>query len=234
MTFKGLHKVSLIDYPGKLCAIVFTGGCNFRCRYCHNPELVIDYKKLPDITENEVISFMQKRKGFLDGICISGGEPTIYEDLHEFMGKINKNDFLVKLDTNGTNPGIIKYIVEKKLVDYIAMDIKGIPNRYPEIVGMEIDISKIKESVEILLQNKVDYEFRTTVFPEFFTKEDAKQIGEWVKGAKRYILQKPYLEKTLNENFKPKNLYSDSQLVKLSKFLPNCIIRYPQISPASH
>lgn len=238
MKFKGLHKISLIDYPGKICAIVFTGGCNFRCHYCHNPELVIGYENLPDIAEEEVVSFMQKRKGMLDGLCISGGEPTIYEDLPKFMSQIKDLGFLVKLDTNGTNPNMLKYVIEKGLVDYIAMDIKGTYTRYHEIVGgifakderMVAQLSQkllpnIKKSVQILLQNKVDYEFRTTVFPKFFTKEDAQEIGEWVNGAKRYVLQKPHTEKTLDGKFKPKKLYSETKLLNLAKFLPNCILR---------
>jgi pyruvate formate lyase activating enzyme len=225
MNFKGFHKVSLIDYPGKICAMVFTGGCNFRCHYCHNPELVIGYEKLPDISEEEIISSIIKRKGLLDGLCISGGEPTICQGLLQFMEKIKKLGFLVKLDTNGTNPAVLKESIEKKLVDYIAMDIKGTSVRYPEIVGAMVDISKTEESVQILLQNKIDYEFRTTVFPEFISEKDAIEIGKWTKGAKRYVLQQPSTEKTLNKAFKPKKLYSDSELLYLSKFLSNPILR---------
>ncbi len=229
MNFKGFQKVSLIDYPGKICAIVFTGGCNFRCHYCHNPELVINYDKLPDIPEEEILNFMHRRKGLLDGLEITGGEPTILPDLPQFMERVKKMGFLVKLDTNGTNPALLAHLTENGLVDYIAMDIKATPHRYKEVVGVKVDTSKIKESVRIIMQSaadgKIDYEFRTTVFPEFFGEEDAKEVGKWVKGANRYVLQKPRTEKTLNGKFKPKKLYTDSELINLAQFLPNCIIR---------
>ncbi|MBI4722415.1 MAG: anaerobic ribonucleoside-triphosphate reductase activating protein [Candidatus Stahlbacteria bacterium] len=230
MKFKGLHKVSLIDYPGKICAIVFTGGCNFRCQYCHNPELVIGDDKLPDIPEAEILSFMQKRctsrSKLLDGLCISGGEPTIWEELPKFMKTIKGIGLLVKLDTNGTNPDMIREVIGNGSVDYIAMDIKGTPERYPQIVGQGFSLTKIQTSIELLLQNKIDYEFRTTVFPEFFTEEEAKQISKWVKGAKRYVLQKPHIEKTLNGKFHQKiRLYGEQELINLAKLLPNCIVR---------
>lgn len=179
----------------------------------------------------KVLSFMQKRKGLLDGLEITGGEPTILPDLPQFMEMIKKMGFLVKLDTNGTNPKMLEEITENKLVDYIAMDIKATPNRYREVVGVKVLLSKIKESVRIIMQSrkmrdgKIDYEFRTTVFPEFFGEEDAREIGKWVKEAQRYVLQKPRTEKTLDAVFNPKNLYTDSELINLAKFLPNCVIR---------
>ncbi|MDI6840492.1 MAG: anaerobic ribonucleoside-triphosphate reductase activating protein [bacterium] len=225
MKFKGLQKLSVIEYPGKLCAIVFTGGCNFRCHYCHNPELVVGYEKLPDIDEENIITFMQKRKRFLDGLCITGGEPTLHQELLQFIEKIKKLDFLVKLDTNGTNPELISHVIENRFVDYIAMDIKGTPERYKEIADVNIDISKIKASVQLIMHSNIDYEFRTTVFPEFFGKEDAKQIGEWVKGAKRYVLQQPRVVKMLNGTLKDAKLYSDLELSQFTQFLPNCVIR---------
>ncbi len=229
MNFKGFQKISLIDYPGKICAIVFTGGCNFRCHYCHNPELVIDFDNLPDIPEEEILSFMQKRKGLLDGLEITGGEPTILPDLPNFMERVKKLGFLVKLDTNGTNPEVITYVIENSLVDYIAMDIKTTLKRYKEVIRVKIDTSKIKDSVRIIMQaasdGKIDYEFRTTIFPEFFGEDDAKEIGKWLKGASRYILQKPRMEKVLNKKFKPMKFYTDSELINLAQLLPNCIIR---------
>lgn len=225
MNFKGLHKVSLIDYPGKICAIVFTGGCNFRCHYCHNPELVLGHKDLPDIEGKEIISFLKRRKGLLDALCISGGEPTIWEDLPAFMKRVKKLGFLIKLDTNGMNPSMLNEVVEGQLVDYVGMDIKATCERYSEVVGAEIDISKVEQSVEILLKEKVDYEFRTTVFPEFFAEKDARQIGDWIKGARRYALQMPRTEKTLNGNFRPQKLYTEEELRGLSQFLPNCTVR---------
>jgi pyruvate formate lyase activating enzyme len=225
MNFKGLHKVSLIDYPGKICAIAFTGGCNFRCHYCHNPELVLGHKDLPDIKGEEILSFLKRRKGLLDALEITGGEPTIWEKLPAFMKQVKELGFLVKLDTNGMNPDMLSEVVGSKLVDYVAMDIKATLERYEEVVGVELDVSKIKRSVEILLEGEVEYEFRTTTFPEFFAEEDARQIGDWVKGAERYALQMPRTEKTLNGNFRPQKLYTKEELQGLSQFLPNCTVR---------
>lgn len=221
MKFKGLQGLSLIDYPNKLCATLFTGGCNFRCPYCHNPELVIGYEKLPDIIQDEILKFLKERKGFLDGITICGGEPTIHSYLPDFVKLVKKEGFLVKLDTNGTNPDMLKKIE----VDYIAMDIKGSLKRYNEVSGVKVDTDFIKKSVDLIMESSIDYEFRTTVFPDFFNKEDAVQIAKWVKGAKRYVLQKPTVVKTLDGNIKNAKLYSDAELRELADILPNCSIR---------
>ncbi|HID93091.1 MAG TPA: anaerobic ribonucleoside-triphosphate reductase activating protein [bacterium (Candidatus Stahlbacteria)] len=223
MKFKALQKLSVIDYLGKLCTIVFTGGCNFRCSYCHNPELVIGYEKLPDIDEKEVLDLMEKRRGFIDGISITGGEPTIHEELPEFISRVKEAGFLVKLDTNGTNPDMLLKIINN--LDYVAMDIKATPSRYKEVIGVNVDLSSIEKSIEIIMNSGVDYEFRTTVFPEFFNKEDAKQIGEWLKAAKRYVLQRPRVIKTLRGNFKDAKLYNDYELREFVPLLPNCTIR---------
>ncbi|MCK4353216.1 anaerobic ribonucleoside-triphosphate reductase activating protein [candidate division WOR-3 bacterium] len=225
MKFKGLQKLSVIDYSENLCAIGFTGGCNFRCHYCHNPELVIGWEKLPDIAEAEVIDFMQKRKGLLDGLSITGGEPTLHQSLSQFMSKIKKLGFLIKLDTNGTNSEMLSYVIEKRLVDYIAMDIKATPEKYEEVVGVKVNISEIEKSIEVIMRNKIDYEFRTTVFPQFFGEKDAEQISKWLKGANRYVLQKPRVIKTLNGKLKKAKLYTDSELKELAQLLPNCMIR---------
>ena len=223
MKFKALEKLSVIDYPGKLCAIVFTGGCNFRCSYCHNPELVVGYEKLPDIDESEILNFMERRRGFIDGISITGGEPTIHKELPEFISRVKEVGFLVKLDTNGTNPDMLLKIINN--LDYVAMDIKTTPERYKEVTAVNVDLSSIEKSTEIIMNSSVDYEFRTTVFPEFFNKEDAKQIGEWLKNAERYVLQRPRVIKTLSGNLKNAKLYNDSELREFVPFLPNCTIR---------
>jgi pyruvate formate lyase activating enzyme len=223
MKFKALEKLSVIDYPGKLCAIVFTGGCNFRCSYCHNPELVIGHEKLPDIDESEILDFMERRKGFLDGISITGGEPTIHKELPEFVSRVKEAGFLVKLDTNGTNPDLLLKTINN--LDYVAMDIKATPERYKEVTGVNANLSSIEKSIKIIMSSDVDYEFRTTVFPEFFNKEDAKQIGKWLKNAKRYLLQRPRVIKTLDGNIKNAKLYDDSELRKFVPLLPNCTIR---------
>jgi len=202
---------------------VFTGGCNFRCPYCHNPELVIGHEKLPDIDESEIINFMEKRRDFLDGISVTGGEPTIHKELPEFISRVREAGFLVKLDTNGTNPDMLKNIINN--LDFVAMDIKATPERYKEVTSVNANLSSIEESIEIIMNSDVDYEFRTTVFPEFFNKDDAKQIGEWLKNAKGYVLQKPRVIKTLNGNIKNAKLYNDSELEEFVPLLPNCRIR---------
>ncbi|MDD2890799.1 MAG: anaerobic ribonucleoside-triphosphate reductase activating protein [bacterium] len=229
MNFKGHQPLSLIDYPRKMCAVLFTGGCSFHCYFCHNPELVVDYKKLPDIPGAQILKFLDGRRGFLDGICITGGEPTLWKELPDFMKQVKDMNFLIKLDTNGTNPEFLTSVIENKLVDYVAMDIKTTPAKYPDVVEIEnIDISKIDESIKILLNSTIEYEFRTTVFPEFFSQIDAQEIGHWIKGAKSYILQKPRTIKMLSKGrFKEKDipLYTDAELLKLATFLPNCTVR---------
>ena len=180
--------MTMLDYPGKLACTIFTYGCNFRCPFCHNASLVIDEAEL--IPESEIFSYLSKRKGMLDGVCITGGEPLLQKDIFEFMKKIKDMGFLVKLDTNGSRPEILKALVGKRLVDYVAMDIKNSREKYPLTTGIEgLDISKICKSVEILLMGRVEYEFRTTVVKELHTKEDILKIGEWIRGAEKYFLQ---------------------------------------------
>lgn len=189
---------------------------------------MLGYDKLPNITDTQVLAFLYKRKGFLDAVSITGGEPTLHKELLEFIPQVKTLKFLIKLDTNGTNPAFLETVIEKQLVNYIAMDIKATPSKYPEVVGADVDIAKINKSIKIIMQSNIDYEFRTTVFPEFFGKEDAKEIAEWVRGAKSYVLQKPTIVKMLS---KPKSktdnikLYTDSELSELSKILPNCTVR---------
>lgn len=166
MLFKGLQKVSLIDYPHKICAVVFTGGCNFRCHYCHNPELVLDYQKLPDIPASQILTFLETRKRFLDALCISGGESTLQKELPNFIAQVKQLGFLIKLDTNGTNPAMLKEVIDRKLVDYIAMDIKTTPAKYSKIIGVETNISNLSASIELITGSGITYEFRTTVFPD--------------------------------------------------------------------
>lgn len=233
MNFKGFHKLSLIDYPHKLCAVLFIGGCNFRCYFCHNPELVIGYSNLTDIPDNKVLPFLYKRRGFLDAVCITGGEPTLFsskdhqgDEFFEFISQVKKLQFLVKLDTNGTNPDFIAKLIEAKFLDYVAMDIKTTPPKYPEVVEMPANMNKINDSIKLLMSSGIDYEFRTTVFPNFFSKSDAKEIADWLKGAKAYVLQKPTTIKMLSKGKIPNLiLYTDDELVELSKLLPNCTIR---------
>lgn len=213
---KGIQKTTLIDYPDNVASIIFVGKCDFRCPYCYNRDLVLDWERLPTIKEEEVLGFLKKRKKYYDGVVITGGEPTIYKDLPKFIKKIKKIGLKVKLDSNGSNPAMLKELIEKRLVDYIAMDIKAPLEKYDRSAGVKVNKEKIKESVELIKKGKVEYEFRTTVLPEFFSKEDAKAIGEWLKGAKRYYIQqfRP-MESCIDPSFKNKKAYSLKELEEL-------------------
>ena len=189
MLIKGFQKLTLLDYPGKTACTVFTGGCNYRCPFCHNAGLVT---KLDTeiISEGEVLSHLKKRQGILDGVAISGGEPLLQGDIEEFLQKIKELGYSIKLDTNGSFPDKLKSIIDKGLCDYVAMDIKNSKERYNETIGIDnFDISLMEKSVEILRASDVDFEFRTTVTKNFHTMEDIEKIGEWVKGVEKYYLQ---------------------------------------------
>lgn len=189
MLIKGFQKLTLLDYPGKTACTVFTGGCNYRCPFCHNAGLVT---KLDTeiISEGEVLSHLKKRQGILDGVAISGGEPLLQGDIEEFLQKIKELGYSIKLDTNGSFPDKLKSIIDKGLCDYVAMDIKNSKERYNETIGIDnFDISLMEKSVEILRNSDVDFEFRTTVTKNFHTMEDIEKIGEWIKGTEKYYLQ---------------------------------------------
>lgn len=191
MKIHGLEKMSLVDYDGKIAATVFTGNCNFRCGFCHNSLLVLDYNTLPIIDEDYILDYLTKRKGILEGVCVTGGEPTLSPDLPEFLAKIKNIGYPVKLDTNGTNPQLVKELHNQKLVDYFAMDIKNNKQDYATIIGFDkFDTSKIEQTVEFFLSGEVDYEFRTTLIKEYHKLDNIKKIGEWIKGAKKYFMQK--------------------------------------------
>lgn len=190
MRISGLEKMSLVDYDGKVCATVFTSGCNFRCPFCHNSALVIS-NDFPVIEEDEILLYLQKRKGILDGVCVSGGEPTLNSDLIKFIEKIKNLGYAVKLDTNGTNPEVVKTLVRDNLCDYFAMDIKSDRESYNKIIGLDsYDTKKVEQTVEFFLSRNADYEFRTTLVKEFHDTENIIRIGEWIKGANKYFLQK--------------------------------------------
>ena len=190
MRIDGLQKMTLLDFPGKVACTVFTGGCNFRCPFCHNALLVTKLPEKPDYTEDEILSFLEKRVGLLDGVAITGGEPLLNPDIGDFIRKIRDMGYAVKLDTNGSFPERLKAIVGEGLVDYVAMDIKNRREKYAETIGLKnLDLSKIEESIEFLKSGAVDYEFRTTVVKQFHTVEDIRAAAEWISGAKRYFLQ---------------------------------------------
>jgi len=189
LLIKGFQKLTLLDYPGKTACTVFTGGCNFRCPFCHNAGLVTRLDT-EIITESEIFEHLKKRQGILDGIAITGGEPLLQGDIEEFLSKVREYDYAIKLDTNGSFPQKLKSIIEKGLCDYVAMDIKNSKEKYPETVGIDtFDLSAIEESVEILKESSVPFEFRTTVTKNFHTIIDIENIGKWIAGTENYYLQ---------------------------------------------
>lgn len=194
MQIHGLNKTTLLDYPGHVAATVFCGGCNFRCPFCHNSELVLNPASTPAISDREVLDFLAKRKGILQGICITGGEPTLQQDLAEFIYHVKDLGYLVKLDTNGYRPEVIKNLVEGHLLDYIAMDIKSGPSGYAKAVGL-LELSKdsslknIRESIDFIMTCGVQYEFRTTVVKGLHEEKDFQEIGPLLQGCKAYFLQ---------------------------------------------
>ncbi len=190
MNIQGLQKLTLLDFPGKMACTVFTAGCDLRCPFCHNRSLVINPPAESEFSEDEIFSFLKKRRGILEGVAITGGEPLMQNDIEDFIVKIRELGYAVKLDTNGTFPSRLKSLVEKNLVDYVAMDVKSSEGGYPSCVGIGgFKTDKISESIEFLKGGKVDYEFRTTVAKGLHTKEDIEQLGRWIQGAKRHFLQ---------------------------------------------
>ncbi len=187
MQILGFQKLTLLDYPGYIASTIFTGGCNFRCPFCQNASLVNFEEE--EMEEKYIIDYLKERKKYIDAVCITGGEPTLQKDLIEFIKKIKDLGYLVKLDTNGTNPNMIRELIDSKLVDYVAIDIKNSKDRYNETSGVKVNINDIEESINILLKNNIDYEFRTTVVFEFHNEKSFEDIGKWIKGAKRFILQ---------------------------------------------
>lgn len=186
----GFNKLTLLDYPGRLACTIFLGNCNFRCPFCHNAGLVLEPENEPVIPIEEILGTLKKRKGILDGVCITGGEPTVHKKLPEFIQQIKKMDYSVKLDTNGTNPQMVQDMVKAGLVDYVAMDIKNAPDKYGETAGIaRVDLEAVNETVEFLKSGKVYYEFRTTVTRELHKKEDFLKIRKWLSGSRRYFLQ---------------------------------------------
>lgn len=188
MRIAGMQKLSLLDYPGHTAATIFTEGCNFRCPFCHNATLISTEESSP-LGTNEVISFLLKRRGLLDGVCISGGEPLLHNDLAYFLRQIKDLGFLLKLDTNGSFPDRLQDLLNEGLLDYIAMDIKAAPEKYSQACGVTINFGDIQKSVNILMKGRTDYEFRTTMVQELQQPKDFLEIAHWLNGAKKYYLQ---------------------------------------------
>ncbi|MBE6762733.1 MAG: anaerobic ribonucleoside-triphosphate reductase activating protein [Ruminococcaceae bacterium] len=190
MEFNGFLKLTLLDYPTKTACTLFTKGCNFRCPFCHNASLVLPCEPHERYSEEEVLRFLEKRQGILDGVCVTGGEPLLHSSLDRFLEQVKALGYAVKLDTNGSNPDRLKNLIERGLVDHVAMDIKNTPEKYGMTVGLEeFDVSPILESIALLSENRVSYEFRTTVVAEYHTVQDIGEIARMLQGAPAYYLQ---------------------------------------------
>ncbi len=190
MILHGLQSTTLLDYPGRLACTVFTGNCNFRCVYCQNTPLVLRPEEEPEVPEEQLFALLKKRRGILQGVCITGGEPTLQEDLEDFIRRIREYGYAVKLDTNGYRPDTVRKLLEAGLLDYVAMDIKTDRERYPAITQIkDLELSLIEETVRLLMDGDTDYEFRTTVVAEYYDETAAERIGRWLSGCRRYVLQ---------------------------------------------
>lgn len=222
MIIGGLEKMTLIDYPGQVAAIVFTKGCNFRCHFCYNPLLVwpdqeTDERKYektcPLISEDEFFLFLESRKGKLDGVVITGGEPTMHKDLPEFIKRIKTLGYKIKLDTNGTNPQVLEKILNQKLVDYLAMDLKAPLSKYQEVVGVGINCQNLEKSVKMIIESGLPHEFRTTIVPGLIEKVDISIMGEFIIGADAWYLQKFKSDVELvNRDLERKSSFSEAEM----------------------
>jgi len=208
----GLQRLSLIDYPGKLCATIFTPGCNFRCPYCYNEDIILNYPEMPKMPEDKIIEFLHPRLGFLDGVCVTGGEPTIHRELPKFLGRLKSIGSLVKLDTNGSRPKALAYVMEKGLVNYIALDVKVPLGRYEETVRYRVKPEGLKETIKLIRRSGIDHEFRTTVVPGLLDGDDLEEIAVTLAGSKRYVLQQFRPGKTLCPDFKDVKPYSEAEM----------------------
>lgn len=219
MSFKiaGLQKTTFIDFPEKIACIVFTQGCNFRCGYCHNPELFEN--KEPVLSVPAFFDFLNKRKGKLDGVVITGGEPTLHKELKDFIKQIKDLGFLVKLDTNGTNPNTLEKLFSENLLDYVAMDIKAPLDKYKSIVNVDVDEKIIQKSLDLIMNSGVDYEFRTTVLKSQLSIKDFEEICKTIKGAEKYYLQAFVPSKILDENLMSEKSYTNDEFKELCENL---------------
>jgi len=232
MEIGGLKKISFSDYPGKISCVVFLLGCNFRCPWCYSAEYVLPelIKKQPRVSEKELFDFLKEKKQFLEGVCISGGEPTINPELPEFIKRIKRMNFLVKLDTNGSNPEMLEKLIKEKLVNYISLDIKAPKEKYSKLIGLfknglegkfleEQIIKRIEKSIWILKEEKIDYEFKTTLVPGFLGKEEVITIVKWIGTAKKYCLQNFWPEKTIDPRFQKMKPFPLEYLAEIKKVI---------------
>ncbi len=228
MKIGGLQKLSLVDYPHHTAVAMFTIGCNMRCGYCHNPELVLPERYADAIPEEDILLFLESRVGRVEGVVISGGEPTMHADLPQFIRRVKQLGFLVKLDTNGTNPEMVHELLASKLVDYIAIDIKASMERYQEVVARPVDTDAIQQTIALIKASGIDHEFRTTLVKSQVSPTDLIEIGHLVQGSPRYALQRFRPGRTLNPQFANEVTYSDEELVELKatmeQFVDECVV----------
>lgn len=228
MIIHGFQKVTLLDYPGKVACTIFTAGCDFRCPFCHNAGLVTRLNTAERIEEDEIFFYLNKRRGILDGVCVTGGEPTLQADLPAFLRHLRTLGYAIKLDTNGSRPDVLEALLREGLLDYVAMDIKNRPERYAETIGMPgFDVTPIRKSIALLFDSSVDFEFRTTVTDEFHTPQDIEALTAWISGAPHYYLQ-PFVD---SGNIVGTNIHAPSteklnaMLAAAKRFLPCSAIR---------
>ncbi len=218
MNIRGLYKTSLIDYPGKISAVVFTGGCNLKCGFCHNPDLVLNHNKLQEISIDDIISFLKKRYPIIDALVITGGEPTLSPNIEKFSKEIKSLGISIKIDTNGLKPEIISSLIKNKLIDYVALDIKTSPEKYETATGAKPDFTKILETLKILTGSGIQYEVRTTCIPGLVTEKDITEIGEAVGHLDKYYLQQFFPDKPLiDESFRKLTPYTTDVLHKFKE-----------------
>lgn len=229
MHIHGYSQLTLLDYPGKIACTIFTGSCNLRCPFCHNASLVLHPDSQPPLDGDKIIAHIDSRRTKLEGICVTGGEPTLQKDLPAFLGKLRSTGLLIKLDTNGTNPDMLEQLINENLVDFVAMDIKASPSNYVRATGLsDFSMDRIFRSTDILMSGRIDYEFRTTVVEGIHTKDDFQYIGKWIKGAKAYYLQQ---YKNSGDLIAPEGLSTPSRETLeeykeiLLPFIPNTVIR---------
>ncbi|MBN1498779.1 MAG: anaerobic ribonucleoside-triphosphate reductase activating protein [Spirochaetes bacterium] len=229
MKIAGILKTSLIDFPGNISTVIFTGGCNLRCRYCYNIDLIESNPRNDVLSEKELFEFLEKRKNLLDGITVSGGEPCLQKDITEFIGRLRPFNLKIKIDTNGFFPEKLGELLEKQLIDYAAVDIKTSPSKYNELTAVNCDISKLKKSLELLKTSGIEFELRTTAVPGFVSHDDFREIGNFTGKVKNYYIQQFVNENTLDPEFEKKYSLS-SEILKsfcgtISEFAENVAIR---------
>jgi len=229
MKIGDIQRFSLIDYPGRICVIAFTQGCNFRCPYCHNPELVEPSLYGKGVTKRDVMAFLERRRGKLDAVSITGGEPLLQRGLVTFIEEARALGYLIKIDTNGSFPDILRRLIAAGLLDYIAMDIKAPLDKYEKVVNAPIAPANITESIRLIMESGIDYEFRTTIAQSLLTEKDVEKIGELIHGASRYVLQRFVPSKTLDPAYLSKKTWPDGELEsikqRLERLVSSVIIR---------